>query len=210
MIRINLLPHREQRRAERRKQFYALLGLMVLLGGLVAFVGHLFATAQIEAQEARNRFIESENSALDKQIAEIRRLREQIDALLSRKAVIENLQGHRNESVLLFNELASQMPESVYLTNVEQDADKVTISGYAQSNARVSTLMRNMDGSPHLKDPQLLQTKIMILVKNEEGHFDLVDPKDLRGNEVDPRRVTQYAMTVKIERPEPESGEEAK
>ncbi len=210
MIRINLLPHREQRRADRRKQFYALICLMVLLGGLVALVVHMFVNAQIEAQDARNRFIESENAALDKQIAEIRRLREQIDALLARKAVIENLQGHRNETVLLFNELARQMPESVYLTNVKQEGDRVTLSGYAQSNARVSTLMRNMDGSPHLKDPQLIQTKVSLLVKNKDGFLELVDPQDSRAKEEGVRRVTQYGLSVMIERPDPENAEEAK
>ncbi|MCB1929079.1 MAG: PilN domain-containing protein [Rhodocyclaceae bacterium] len=188
MIRINLLPHREQKRKDRRQQFYALVGLMALAGGLVGFAVHTFISSEIDRQNARNAFIERENAALDKQIAEIRRLREQIDALLARKQVIESLQTHRSGVVRLFNEIAVQMPEGVYLTTVQQTGDKVMLAGYAQSNARVSTLMRNLDGSPYLADPQLIETKAAI-----EGK----------------RRVSQYQMSVSFERPKPENGEEA-
>lgn len=189
MIRINLLPHREQRRTERRQQFYALVGLMAVLGALVGVVVHMAISAAIETQEVRNQFIESENAALDKQVAEIRRLRDQIDALLSRKQVIESLQGQRSQVVRLFNEMASQMPEGVYLTNVKQSGDSIAITGYAQSNARVSTLMRNLDGSPFLADPQLIETKAAIVGK---------------------RRVSQYGLNVKIEPPKTENQGEAK
>ncbi|MCB1957366.1 MAG: PilN domain-containing protein [Rhodocyclaceae bacterium] len=210
MIRINLLPHREQRRAERRNQFFAFLGLMAVLGVVTGAVVHMYISAQIEQQEARNHFIEAENAALDKQIAEIRRLKEQIDALLARKLVIESLQSTRGEPVRLFNELASQMPESVYLTNVKQTDLNVMVAGYAQSNARVSTLMRNLDGSPYLKEPQLIETKVAILTKNDKGQMVLVDPNDSRATDSGARRVSRYGLNVKIERPETDKTEETK
>jgi len=188
MIRINLLPHREQKRKERRQQFFALVGLMALAGVLVGLAVHTFIKGAIERQEARNDFIRAENAVLDKQTAEIRRLRDQIDALLARKQVIESLQTHRSQVVRLFNEMASQMPEGVYLTKIKQTGDKIMLAGYAQSNARVSTLMRNLDGSPFLAEPQLVETKAAI-----EGK----------------RRVSQYEMTVKIERPKSEEDAEA-
>lgn len=189
MIRINLLPHREQKRKDRRQQFYALIGLMAVAGLLVAILVHTFISGAIERQEARNSFLRSEIASLDKEIAEIKRLREQTDALLSRKQVIEALQTHRGEVVRLFNEMASQMPEGVYLTSVKQTGDKVLLTGYAQSNARVSMLMRNLDGSPFLADPQLVQTKAAIVGK---------------------RRVSEYSLNVSLERPKVEEDKGAK
>lgn len=180
MIRINLLPHREQKRKERRQQFYALIGLMAALGLAIAVLVHTFMSGAIDRQEARNSFLKAEIAALDKEIAEIKRLREQIDALLARKQVIESLQTHRSEVVRLFNEMAGQMPEGVYLTTVKQTGQKVLITGYAQSNARVSMLMRNLDGSPFLADPQLVETKAAIVGK---------------------RRVSEYSLAVTLEQP---------
>lgn len=159
MIRINLLPYREAIRRERRRQFYVISALMVALGAAVGLVGHLMITAQIDSQEARNRLLQTEIAALDKEIAEIARLRAQIDALISRKQVIETLQGNRVQPVYMFNDLVTQVPEGVFVRTLRQSGERITLNGHAQSNARVSHLMRSLEASPTMADPILIEVK---------------------------------------------------
>lgn len=159
MIRINLLPHREEKRKARRQQFYALLGLVTVLAGLIWFLGYGILNGRIGVQVERNDFLKREITILDKEIEEIKKLKAQTDALLARKNVIEALQANRTETVHLFNELARQVPEGVYLRSFKQTGVKLSILGYAQSNARVTTLMNNLDESPLLEKPRLLETK---------------------------------------------------
>ena len=180
MIRINLLPHREQRRKERRQRFFALAGFMVLLGAGIGLLVHLIIGVYIDAQEGRNAIFKTEIAKLDKDIAEIKRLQEQIDALLARKKVIESLQSYRADTVHVFNELARLVPEGVVLKSLKQTGLKIELKGQAQSNARVSTLMRNLDGSPYLESPQLVEIKAA---------------------SVDNRRVGEFVLNVSIERP---------
>ncbi|MCK9259945.1 MAG: PilN domain-containing protein [Azoarcus sp.] len=188
MIRINLLPHREEKRKERRQQFYTLSGGMVLLGAAIALLVHTVYAGYIERQEAKNGYIKAEIVKLDEQIVEIKRLREQIDSLLARKQVIESLQGSRAETVHLFNELARRMPDGVYLKSVKQAAQQVTLVGYAQSNARVSTLMRNLDESPFLQNPGLVEAK---------------------SSSVNNRRISEFILKIGIEGPSAESDQVA-
>lgn len=183
MIRINLLPHREEARKQRRSNFYALALGAVLLGALVGVIVSMVIGGFVEAQDAKNNFLKTEIAKLDKDIAEIKRLKSQIDALLARKQVIEALQSHRAETVHLLNELARQTPEGVYLRGIKQAGLKVTLMGYAQSNARVSTLMRNLDGSPFLEKPSLVEVK---------------------AGEVDDRRVSDFTLEISVERKQPE------
>lgn len=173
MIRINLLPHREEKRKARREQFYALGALMLLLGGLIWLLGHTVINSYISSQESKNTFLKTEISALDTQIDEIKKLKEQTDALLARKQVIESLQANRAETVYLFNELARQVPAGVYLTSVKQTGQKITLQGYAQSSARVSTLMRNLDESPLLENPQLVEIKAATVDRRRLGEFGM-------------------------------------
>lgn len=173
MIRINLLPHREEARRFRRQQFYTWLGMAVAAGGVVWFVGNTLITRQIEEQTANNEFLKREIASLDKEIAEIKRLREQTQALLSRKQVIESLQTYRTETVQLFNELAKQTPEGVFLKGIKQTGSAINITGYAQSNARVSQLMRNLDASPSLEKPVLVEIKSTTLNKRLVSEFNL-------------------------------------
>lgn len=180
MIRINLLPHREEKRRERRQQFYVISGGMVVLGLVIALLVHTIYAGYIERQESKNAFLKAEIAKLDLEIAEIRRLREQIEALLARKQVIESLQGNRAETVHLFNELAQRMPEGVYLKSVRQSGGRVTLVGYAQSNARVSHLMRSLDESPFLEQPGLVEVKAAT---------------------VNNRRVSEFTLGISIERP---------
>ena len=159
MIRINLLPHREAKRKARRQQFYVLLGLVTVLAGLIWFLGFSVVNRQIAAQTEKDEFLKREIASLDKEIDEIKKIQEQTNALLARKRVIENLQANRTETVHLFNELAKQVPEGIYLRTLAQTAQFINISGYAQSNARINTLMNNLDESPLLERSTLVETK---------------------------------------------------
>jgi type IV pilus assembly protein PilN len=159
MIRINLLPHREQKRQARQRQFVSLaIGLAILGLAVVGLVHVIFAT-QIENQASRNKLLKDEIAKLDEQIKEIDRLREQTQALLSRKQVVETLQTNRTEAVHVLDQMVRQLPDGIYLRSLRQVGPKVTVIGYAQSNARVSTLMRNIESSPWLTQPELVEIK---------------------------------------------------
>jgi type IV pilus assembly protein PilN len=171
VIRVNLLPHREERRKAQRQQFYALSGLLAVLVGLIWFVGFGLINNMIESQAEKNRFLKNEITALDKQIEEINKLKEQTESLLQRKQVIESLQANRSETVHLFNELARQLPPGVFLKSIKQEGQKITLVGYAQSNARVSTLMHNLDESPILERPELVEIKAALVGKRRMSEF---------------------------------------
>ena len=173
MIRINLLPHREEKRKARRQQFFLLSALMVVAGLFVWFVGHTILGGYLSGQDAKNAFLKEEIAALDKDIVEIKRLREQSEALLSRKQVIESLQTHRTETVEVFNELARLMPEGVYLKALKETGATINLQGYAQSNARVSLLMRNLDGSSCLMRPELVEVKASMINNRRVSEFNM-------------------------------------
>ncbi len=173
MIRINLLPHREEKRKARRQQFYSLLGMVSVLGALIVFLGYSIISGYVSAQDSKNEFLKKEIAVLDKEIEQIKRLKEQTQALLARKQVIESLQRDRAEAVRLLSEVAKQMPEGVYLRSLKQDGVKFLLSGYAQSGARVSTLMRNIEASPWLEKPNLIEIKAAIVDKRRLNEFTL-------------------------------------
>lgn len=159
MIRINLLPHREEKRKARRQQFYVLLGLVSVLAGVIWFLGFSVINREINQQAEKNQFLKREIASLDKEISEIKKIQEQTNALLARKRVIEALQANRTETVQLFNELAKQVPEGIYLRSLIQAGNGLTLTGVAQSNARITTLMNNLDESPILANSILVETK---------------------------------------------------
>ena len=171
MIRINLLPHREEARRERRQQFYVTAGLVSTLGVLIVFAVYTVIAGYVGAQNNSNDFLKKEIAVLDKQIEQIKRLREQTQALLSRKQVIENLQRDRGETVYLLSEMVKQVPEGIYLKSLKQDGVKINLTGYAQSNARVSTLMRNLEASPWLEKPELIEVKAVVLNGRRSNEF---------------------------------------
>jgi len=161
MIRINLLPHREQKRQARQRQFVSLsIGLAIMGSALVA-LGWVVLNAQIENQEGRNTLLKGEIAKLDEQIKEIDKLREQTQALLARKQVVETLQANRTEAVHILDQLVRQLPDGIYLRSVKQTGPRIQLVGYAQSSARVSTLMRNIDASPWLTQPELVEIKLV-------------------------------------------------
>lgn len=158
-IRINLLPHRELKRAARRRQMNVLLGIAVMIGVLSVGLGHTVISARKSAQEERNAFLTTEIEKLDAQIVEIKKIREQTQALLERKQVVETLQSNRTEVVHLFDQMIRLLPDGLYLKSFKQTADEVSIGGYTQSSARVSTLMRSLEESPWFEQPRLIEIK---------------------------------------------------
>ena len=171
--RINLLPHREERRKRARKHFYVLGGGTAMVGVVIVFAVHVFYAKKIDAQADRNAFLKSEMAKLDKEIAEIEELKDRIQALLARKQVIETLQSDRAQTVHLLDELVRQMPEGVYLRSIRQQGLRINLLGYAQSNARVSTLMRNIEGSTWLEKPLLVEVKAASVDKRRVSDFEL-------------------------------------
>ncbi len=173
MVRVNLLPHREQKRQARQRQFISMaIGLAVLGIAIVGLV-HIVIAARIENQNGRNALLKTEIAKLDEQIKEIDKLREQTQALLARKQIVETLQSNRTEAVHLLDQLVRQLPDGLYLKSVKQVGAKVTLTGYAQSNARVSTLMRSIESSPWLTSPELIEIKSVPLDKQKVNEFTL-------------------------------------
>ncbi|MDR2261630.1 MAG: PilN domain-containing protein [Azoarcus sp.] len=157
MIRINLLPHREEKRKERRQQFFVVTGLIVALGFGIGALVHTINAGNIDSQDKRNRIFKQEIAKLEEEIKEIQGIREEIEKLLNRKQVIESLQSERAETVHLFNELAARVPEGIYLTSIKQAGKKITLNGVAQSNARVSLMMGQLNNSPFLQNSEVVK-----------------------------------------------------
>jgi len=173
MVRINLLPHREQKRQARQRQFVSLAVGLAILGIAVVGLGHVVIAARIDNQNNRNNLLKTEIAKLDEQIKEIDRLRDQTQALLARKQVVETLQTNRTEAVHLLDQLVRQLPDGVYLRTVRQNGTRVTLVGYAQSNARVSTLMRNIESSPWLGSPELIEIRSVAVDRQKVNEFTL-------------------------------------
>jgi type IV pilus assembly protein PilN len=171
--RINLLPHREERRKRSRQHFMTVSMGTAVVGAALAFLMYQYYERQISTQNDRNSFLASEIKKLDKDIAEINELRNQIQALLARKQIIETLQADRAQTVHLLEQMVRQMPEGVYLTSMKQIGQRVHVIGYAQSNARVSTLMRNFEASPWLAQPLLVEVKSANVDKKRVSQFDM-------------------------------------
>lgn len=156
MIRINLLPHREERRKQAKTAFVAMLVLAGIIGLVVVLMVGAYLATRIETQNKRNEAIKTANVELDKKIAEISKLKQEIEALKARQTAVEDLQSDRNQPVLLMEELVKQTPEGVYLSHFKQDGQRVKMKGYAQSNERVSELLRNLaNNSAWLEKPDL-------------------------------------------------------
>ncbi|MBY0264904.1 MAG: PilN domain-containing protein [Burkholderiales bacterium] len=157
--RINLLPHREMRRKQQQQHFLVMLGVVVAMGAAIWFGVHTYLDGVLTNQQARNKYLEEEIVKIDKEIAEINKLKEQIAALLKRKQVVETLQSNRAEVVHLLDQLVRQLPDGMYLKSIKQSGTKVSISGFTQSQARVSTLMRNLESSQYLQNASLVEIK---------------------------------------------------
>ncbi len=160
-IAINLLPHRAIKRGQRRRDFFVLAALVAGAAALLVVLVGGVIQGYVVAQQARNEYIKQKNAELDKQIAEVATLRQEIEALRARQTAVEDLQSDRNQPVHLLDELVKQTPEGIYLRSIKQDGQKVLLTGYAQSNERVSELLRNLSyNSEWFEKPNLIEIKV--------------------------------------------------
>jgi type IV pilus assembly protein PilN len=183
MIRVNLLPHRAVRRRRQQQQFFIALGMVAFLGVAIWLLVHTTLSRTYQEQLSRNQYLQAEIVKLDKELEDIKKLKEMTASLLARKKVVETLQSNRAEVVHVLDELARQLPDGVYLKAIKQQGSRVTLNGYTQSQARVSTLMRNLDASPHLENSNLIEIKAVPLGTT---------------------RVNEFTLNVNIERPKQE------
>lgn len=187
MILINLLPHREARRQERKRQFFSALLFAALVGAGIVLLWFGVLQQMKSSQEARNRFLSSEIKKLDDQIKDVADLRTEIDQLKARQGAVEDLQTDRNVPVYLLDELVRQTPEGVYLTAVRQNGNVVTVSGQSSTNERVSEMLRNTAyNSPWLESPELVEIKAVTAGKDRSA-----------------RRLFDFSMRLSIKRPQP-------
>jgi type IV pilus assembly protein PilN len=187
VILINLLPHREEKRRQRKRAFFVGLGAAAVAGVVVVGVWYSVLQQMTAAQQSRNDFLTSEIKRLDAQIKDIANLRNEIDALKARQRAVEDLQTDRNTPVYLLNELVKQTPEGVYLTSIRQSGLVVSVTGIAQTNERVSELLRNtLYNSPWLEKPELVEIKASNAVTVGR----------------DQRRLFEFSMRVSIRRPQ--------
>jgi type IV pilus assembly protein PilN len=184
MTRLNLLPHREMRRERRKRDFYGVIGLtsIVALAGVAAV--WLFLTKQLDTQMSRNKHIEAQNAVLDKDIADIKTLESEVAALKARQKAVEDLQADRTIPVHLLDEMVKHMPEGIFVKSYRQESGKIVLIGVAQTNEKVSELLRNLAyQTAWLEKPQLIETKATAL-----------DPK----NSKDPRKIFEFGITALI------------
>lgn len=187
MILINLLPHREEKRKQRKRSFFIALGLCTVIGVAITGVWYSVLQQMTSAQESRNAFLQSEITRLDNQIKDIATLRTEIEALKARQKAVEDLQTDRNVPVHLLDELVRQTPEGVYLVAIRQNGAVVTVNGIAQTNERVSEFLRNTAyGSAWLERPELVEIKA------------IVPPPNAR----DPKRLFDFSMRLTLKRPQ--------
>ena len=187
MILINLLPHREARRQQRKQAFFAGIGFAVLVGAGIVLLWYTVVNTQIGAQEEHNQFLTSEIKRLDAQIADVATLKAEIGALKARQKAVEDLQADRNMPVYLLNELVKQTPDGVYLTSVKQGGQQLAVTGVAQTNERISEFLRNTaSNSPWLEKPQLVSINAQSVL--------------IAGSR-DQRRMFAFVMGVTLKRP---------
>jgi type IV pilus assembly protein PilN len=186
VILINLLPHREAARKRRKEAFFVTLGAAALLGGLICGAVYVWYQAQISSQQSKNTFLQSEIKKLDLQIKDVATLQAEIAALRARQQAVEDLQSDRNMPVHLLNELVKQLPDGVYVTALKQDGANLSIQGVAQSNERVSELLRNLsNNSVWLARPELVE-----IVASSIS----LTPKDQR-------RVSNFLIKAQLRKP---------
>ncbi len=171
MIRINLLPHRQIKRAERQRQFNLMLVAAVVAAAAIVFMGQTIVNTRISVQAERNARLDAANAKLDKEIAEIKALKDQIRDVLDRKQVVENLQSNRSQAVVLMDEVTRQLPEGLYLKSIKQQENSISLEGVADTNARIATLVRNFSSSQWLESPSLIEIKSVALNNIKQNNF---------------------------------------
>jgi type IV pilus assembly protein PilN len=193
MIKINLLPHREAKRKHKKTAFIALMTLSAALGVVLVMVVGGYNASRISIQDKRNTVLTDANAVLDKEIGKIATLKQEIEALKARQQAVEDLQGDRNQPVYLLEELVRQTPQGVYLKSFKQEGQRVSMTGYAQSQERVAELLRNLSsGSPWLTGPDLVEVRSVALAGSKSG-----------------KKVGEFTVTVGIKRQRDKDAEAA-
>jgi type IV pilus assembly protein PilN len=191
VILINLLPHREAKRRQRKRAYFAALAASAVVGLLIAGIWYAVLMQMTAAQQARNGFLKAEIARLELQIKDIATLRAEIEALKARQKAVEGLQTDRNIPVYLLDELVKQTPEGVYLTGIKQTGNVVLVSGMAQTNERVSEFLRNtLYNSPWLERPELVE------IKSASATPGQATPGR------DARRLNEFSMRLSLKRPQ--------
>lgn len=173
MAQINLLPWRDERRQELKKEFLVVLGFVAAMGVALVVLGDRVVSGQIDNQNARNQYLSEQIAVLDKQVAEIRELQRKRNQLLDRMRVIQELQGNRPIIVRILDQLVKTVPDGVFYTNLKTKGKVITISGVAESNNRVSSLMRQLDASDWLASPNLDKVKAAPKYGDQATNFNL-------------------------------------
>lgn len=173
MIRINLLPHRQLKRAARQRHFNLMLAVAAIAGVVIVFAGETIISAKISAQVERNARLDAANAKLDKQIDEIKDLKNQIQNVLDRKKVVENLQSNRSQAVVVLDEISRRLPEGVVLKSIKQQANVINLEGLADTNARVATLVRNFSDSRWLESPNLIEIRSTTVNNLKQNAFTM-------------------------------------
>jgi type IV pilus assembly protein PilN len=173
MMRINLLPHRQIKRAERQRQFGLLSLITAAAAAAAVFMGWQYLSLKKEHQIERNGRLEKAITNLDKEIVDIKNLKDQINSVLERKQIVENLQTNRSQSVVILDELSRQLPEGLFLKNIKQQGNLITIDGVADTNARVATLVRNLSVSNWMESPNLIEIKSLTVNGVKQNDFTM-------------------------------------
>jgi type IV pilus assembly protein PilN len=173
MIRVNLLPHRQIRRELRQREFGLMAAFSAIAAAAIIFLGWTYINSRVEAQAERNARLDTAIVQLDKEIADIKDLKDQISTMLERKQVVENLQINRSQAVVVFDELSRILPEGMYLKSIKQQANEITIEGIADTNARVATLVRSLSNSNWLESPNLVEIKSITINNLKQNAFTL-------------------------------------
>jgi type IV pilus assembly protein PilN len=173
MIRVNLLPHRQVRREARQREFGLMAIFSAIAAAVIIFLGYTYINAKIDAQSERNARLDTAIAKLDKEIADIKDLKDQISTVLERKQVVENLQTNRSQAVVVLDELSRQLPEGMYLKSIKQQGNVISIEGVADTNARVATLVRNLSNSNWMESPSLVEIKSVIVNTIKQNAFVL-------------------------------------
>ena len=196
MANINLLPWRDELRAEKQKQFYTVLVMVLILAAAAVFAWLTIINGQIDSQRQRNSMLQREISELDKKVNEIKDLKRQRADLIDRMTVIQNLQGNRPQIVRVFDDFVRKIPDGVYFKTMQRKGAQIRLEGVAESNNRVSSLMRQLDESDWLAKPNLLKVK-------------KADKKKIKNNTLEDQAVpNEFEMTIQITAPESQTDEE--
>ncbi len=173
MAKINLLPWREAYRAEKKKEFVTLLGMVLIFAAVVAFGWDRVVNSQIDSQVSRNQLLKTEIAKLDKQVEEIDELTKRRQNLLDRIKVIQEVQGNRPEIVKIYDEFVRAVPDGVYLTEMERKGESISLVGFAKSNSRVSVLMRRLDASYKFTEPNLTKVEANDILGENGSQFEM-------------------------------------